>query len=114
VNKWVDMRNKRYENMVEDNLFIKWAINLRKKVWGNDDNDYLDYNTVASALGGEKYFVYLQIWRFLSLIVMVIGGSLYMFIFLKMSPCFIQFFPILLTTLAFFFLFTGAGKQMVY
>jgi hypothetical protein len=72
-------------------------------------NDYNDFNTVTDSILGEDYFWILQLIRLFSLLCLTSLLIIYIYIYVKVSVFLYNFYALLFTTLAFAFLFVGAG-----
>mmetsp|Transcript_2733 Transcript_2733/g.4659 ORF Transcript_2733/g.4659 Transcript_2733/m.4659 type:complete len:220 (-) Transcript_2733:884-1543(-) len=103
--------------MLNQNTYIK-SLQDRLFVfnWGRD---FLEYNTVCwTSLCWERHrhfwFFLMQLSRMLCFLVLMICSIVYFYIFVRNTPIYFNFYPLIFSTIAFYFLFVGTGKQMVY
>ena len=72
-------------------------------------NDYNDFNTVTDSILGVDYFWILQLIRLFFLLCLTSLSIIYLYIYVKVSVFLYNFYALLFTTMAFAFLFVGAG-----
>ena len=95
-----------------DSLYRRLSKRCSFSIWGKDHNDY---NTVVDTIHSKWFpFQCLQIFRTVALILMIAITSLYFYIFIKKAAPQYQFWALFVTTMAFWTLFVGAGRQKCY
>ena len=81
---------------------------MKKFVWGDASDDY---NTVVDTISPTYFpFFYLQLFRMISMLSLTIVTGLFIYIFFKATPMYYNFYNLVATTGAFWFLFIGAGR----
>ena len=90
--------------------FKKFKKSNQKRLWGADAEKY---NTVGSTIMCCK-FELLQLMRLLSILGLMCFVFVFFYIYVKAAIFHYIFIALLVTFLAFGFLFIGSGKQVVY
>jgi len=78
-------------------------------LWGDD---YTQYNTVIHTT--LVPFWLMQLFRMFMFLILLCISAAYFYIYVKATLAYFQSFALLFTTLAFYFLFIGSGKQKCY
>lgn len=84
-----------------------------KIFWGDGDS-YNHYNTVGETNLECLPFWGLQVMRMIFLVILIFMTGSYFYIYVRVSVVYFNFWVLIYTTMCFYFLFIGSGKQKCY